>query len=189
MEFRNLPCSSLAMRKTHQRHHTKGRSHTPRLLRHVSYTSLRPQHALYEGKQPGLLCFNPILFYLSRLLAIKAFRDYSTLEALLRIVPPNGEMMKLHWKTELLNTPFFLSDSTEKIESAASLSKRNQSVGLRAGMAVPVRNHDFRREGLYKMGTLLISFSNHIDADWDGLETSLLVRLRFSPTLGRVILL
>jgi hypothetical protein len=106
---------------------------------------------LYEGEKPGLLCFNPMLFYLSRLLAHNAFRDYSTYEELLGIVPPEGEMLHLHWKEELLETPFFISESTERIETAGAFSKRLRSLGLRAGYPEPARNHDFRAEGLYWM--------------------------------------
>jgi Protein of unknown function (DUF3435) len=107
---------------------------------------------LCEGRQPELLCFNPILFALSRLVADRAFRDYSTFEQLLQIEPPEKEAIQLHWRRDLLNTPFFVSKSTGKMESASSISKRNRELGWRAGMPVPVRNHDFRREGLYKMG-------------------------------------
>ncbi|RYP53371.1 hypothetical protein DL768_001616 [Monosporascus sp. mg162] len=67
----------------------------------------RPQHALYEGIEPGLLCFNPMLPFLARLLAYGAFRDYNTIDDLLTIVPPEGEMLVIQWKDHLLETPFF----------------------------------------------------------------------------------
>ena len=98
-----------------------------------------------------------MLFYLSRLLARSAFREYRTYDELLRIVPPEGEMLQLHWKEEVLETPFFISESTERIETAGAFSKRLRSLGLRAGYPEPARNHDFRAEGLYRMSMCPIS--------------------------------
>lgn len=50
----------------------------------------RPQHALYEGAVPMMLCFNHMLPFLARLLVHRAFRDYNTVEELLSITPPRG---------------------------------------------------------------------------------------------------
>ncbi|KAH8659479.1 hypothetical protein BGZ61DRAFT_499816 [Ilyonectria robusta] len=111
----------------------------------------RPQHALYEGNEPGLLCFNPMLPFLARLLAYEAFRDYKTIEDLLTIVPPEDEMLVLQWKDDLLETPFFKSQSTDNIETAAAFSHRQRLLGLRAGYATPPRHHDIRAEGLHLM--------------------------------------
>jgi hypothetical protein len=47
----------------------------------------RPQHALYEGSIPYLLCFNPLLPLLARLLAYGAFRDYPDIDDLLQVMP------------------------------------------------------------------------------------------------------
>ena len=48
-----------------------------------------------------------MLPFLARLLAHSAFKDYSTVEKLLSIVPKEGEILPLAWKDELLKTPFF----------------------------------------------------------------------------------
>ncbi|KAH6883470.1 hypothetical protein B0T10DRAFT_138645 [Thelonectria olida] len=111
----------------------------------------RPQHALYEGIGPGLLCFNPMLPFLARLLAYGAFRDYKTIDDLLTIVPPEDEMWVIQWKDHLLETPFFRSHSSEDIETAGAFSHRLRSLGLRAGYPTPPRHHDIRAEGLYLM--------------------------------------
>lgn len=52
-------------------------------------------------------CLNPILFHLSRLLVEGSFRDYSTLEEVLAVVPPEGKMEQLHWRYEQFDQPFF----------------------------------------------------------------------------------
>lgn len=107
-----------------------------------------------------------MLPFLARLLVHGAFRDYTTVEELLRIKPPNDEMLQLHWKDELLDTPFFKAqsskDSEERIETAAAFSKRFRAWGLRAGYPKPPTGHDFRAEGLYWIGIILtIPFRCH----------------------------
>ena len=92
-----------------------------------------------------------MLFYLPRLLACNAFRDYRTLDELLAIVPPEGELLPLQWKEELLDRPFFVSDVTGRIETAGAFSRRFRALGIRSGFTTPPRNHDFRAEGLYWM--------------------------------------
>lgn len=107
-----------------------------------------------------ILCLNPMLPFLARLVVHGAFRDYDTIEELLNIKPPDDEMLQLHWKDELLDTPFFKAQSTrnsgERIETAAAFSKRFRAWGLRAGYPKPPTGHDFRAEGLYWIGTTLI---------------------------------
>lgn len=104
-----------------------------------------------------ILCFNPMLPFLARLLVHGAFRDYDTIEELLDIIPPEDEMLQLHWRAELLDTPFFKAQSTqnsgERIETADAFSKRHRAWGLRAGYPKPPTGHDFRAEGLYWVGT------------------------------------
>ncbi|KAK7428382.1 hypothetical protein QQZ08_005139 [Neonectria magnoliae] len=120
--------------------------------KNMTYTlDKRPQHALYEGIVPMPLCFNPMPPFLARLLAYNAFRDYSTVEDLLKIVPTEGEMMVIEWKEELLETPFFRSQSSDGIETAGAFSHRQRLLGLRTGYATPPRNHDIRAEGLQLM--------------------------------------
>lgn len=119
-----------------------------------------------------LLCFNPMLPFLARLLAHGGFRDYCTIEELLSIVPPEGEMLQLYWKEELLDTPFFQSQpsngSAEKIETAAAFSKRNRALGFRAGYPKPPTVHDWRAEGLYWIGAyvMLSSLFSSLIVSW-----------------------
>ncbi|KAK5311125.1 hypothetical protein LTR93_011817 [Exophiala xenobiotica] len=101
----------------------------------------RPQHALYEGAVPMILCFNPMLPFLARLLVHRAFRDYGTIEELLSIIPAEDEMLQLHWKDELLDAPFLKAQSTkdseERIETADAFSKRHRAWGF----ALVTQNH------------------------------------------------
>ncbi|EXK83429.1 hypothetical protein FOQG_12291 [Fusarium oxysporum f. sp. raphani 54005] len=117
----------------------------------TSTPNKRPQHALYEGKEAGILCFNPMLPFLARILAYGAFRDYRTIDDLLSITPPEGEMWVIQWKDHLLETPFFRSQSGKDIETAGAFSHRLRSLGLRAGYPTPPRHHDIRAEGLHLM--------------------------------------
>jgi len=99
-----------------------------------------------------------MLFNLARLLAQHAFRDYITYEDLMAIEPPeDGELMPLPWKDELLETPFFINESTGKIETANSYSNRDRDACRRAGYPDGIRNHDFRREGLHQISTCRMS--------------------------------
>ncbi|KAH8742653.1 hypothetical protein F5883DRAFT_668197 [Diaporthe sp. PMI_573] len=104
----------------------------------------RPQHALYEGTAPMPLCFNPMLPFLARLLAYRAFRDYYAIDGLLKIMPPEGEMMVIEWKEELLETPFFRSQSNDEIETVGAFSHRLRLL-----------------EGLYLMS--LMVYAGHTD--------------------------
>lgn len=52
----------------------------------------RLQHILYKGIKPRLLYFNPMLLFLARLLAYRAFQDYKTINNLLAIMLPEGKM-------------------------------------------------------------------------------------------------
>ncbi len=51
----------------------------------------RPQYVLYKGNAPDLLCYNFILLYLVKLLALDVFRDYSIIKELFDIVPPSED--------------------------------------------------------------------------------------------------
>ena len=98
---------------------------------------------------PMPLTCSPMLM----LIAAKAFRDYDTIEELLDIVPPEGEMLHLQWKEGVLNTPFFKSMSArQKIEKANAFSFRLRALGIRTGYPRPPTIHDFRAEGLYWIG-------------------------------------
>jgi len=40
-------------------------------------------------------------------LANNAFRDYKTINEVLILEPPGGEMYQLEWELSILNTPFY----------------------------------------------------------------------------------
>jgi len=61
-----------------------------------------------------LLC-NAMLPILAILIASKAFRDYGTIEELLAIGPPEGEMVQLHWKQSIRGLHFFRSMSSRTV--------------------------------------------------------------------------
>ncbi|EXJ88025.1 hypothetical protein A1O1_04952 [Capronia coronata CBS 617.96] len=145
----------------------------------------RPQHALYEGAVPVILCFNPMLPFLARLLVHGAFRDYDTIEELFGIIPPDDEMLQLHWKDEVLDTPFFKAQSskssTDRIETADAFSKRNRALGLRAGHSKPPTGHDFRAEGLYWIDKFYSEATRMVHA---GHMDSNTLRRHYMPTNG-----
>ncbi len=90
------------------------------------------------------------------LLARRPFRDYETLEDLFSITPTQEQRaFQIHWKDELLDTPFFLGQSEKgagKIESAGPFSTRHRELGRRAGFPEPPTVHDWRAEGPYLTG-------------------------------------
>jgi hypothetical protein len=125
-------------------------------LNWVNSELCRPKYVFYEGRYPGLLYQNPFVPYLVMLLARRPFRDYEILKEFLSITPiMEQRAFQIHWKEELLDTPFFLGQSTKgarKIESAGAYSKRHRDLGHRAGFPNPPIMHDWRAEGLYLIG-------------------------------------
>jgi hypothetical protein len=109
-----------------------------------------------EGKDPDLLCLNSLLPFLSKLLELRAFRDYETIEDLLAVKPPkHARSCHIQWRDDFLEAPFFESQSTTRvgrIETSAAFSRRNADLGIRAGMPEPPTQHDWRAEGLFKTG-------------------------------------
>jgi hypothetical protein len=107
-----------------------------------------------------LFC-QPILFILAILVAKRAFRDYETIEELLDLVPPDGEMYPLQWRESVVNLPFFESMSAKapsgKIENASAFSKRFQGLSFRSGYPRPPTVYDFRAIGLYLVGMYINS--------------------------------
>ncbi|KAH7250906.1 hypothetical protein BKA59DRAFT_369348, partial [Fusarium tricinctum] len=118
----------------------------------------RPEHSLYEGLGPMPLICNAMLPILAILIAAKALRSCDTLEDLLAIEPPEGEMIHLEWRAGILEEPFFRSMSSRRthgsIETAMALGKRLRGLGFRAGYARPPTVHNFRAEGLYWINQL-----------------------------------
>ena len=67
----------------------------------------RPEHSVHEGLEPRLLFYNPVLTMLARAIADYVFRDYSTIEELLEIEPPDDEIYHLRQNESVLGKPFF----------------------------------------------------------------------------------
>jgi hypothetical protein len=107
---------------------------------------------------------------LAILIAAKAFRSCDTLEDLLALEPPEGEMIHLEWRAGILEEPFFRSMSSRRthgsIETAMALSRRLRALGFRAGYARPPTVHDFRAEGLYWISKLHHLFSSLVLDPW-----------------------
>lgn len=92
---------------------------------------------MYEGLVRLPLFCQLILFILAILVAKLAFRDYETIEELLDLVPPDGEMYPLQWRESMVDLPFFESMSAKappgKIDNASAFSKRFRGLGFRSG--------------------------------------------------------
>lgn len=89
---------------------------------------------------------------LARAIADHAFRDYSTMEELLEIEPPEEEMYHLQQNESVFGKPFFHVISNGEMEKADTFSRRLRELGIRAGYLRPPTIHDFRAEGLYLIG-------------------------------------
>ncbi|KAK3169331.1 hypothetical protein OEA41_008714 [Lepraria neglecta] len=113
-----------------------------------------PEHSVHEGLEPRPLFCNPVLTMLARAIADHAFRDYSTMEELLEIEPPEDEMYHLRQNESVLSKPFFQVISNGEMEKADTFSRRLRELGVRAGYLRPPTIHDFRAEGLYLIDKL-----------------------------------
>jgi hypothetical protein len=109
------------------------------------------------------LYFNPILSLLARLLVHGAFRDYCSIEDILQVEPPEGEMQQLYWKDNLLNKSFFKSQqgSAEKIETVGAFSNRFQALNHCTEYVHSLTCHNWRVKGLYLVGTFMILLSSY----------------------------
>lgn len=117
----------------------------------------RLEHSVHEGLEPRPLFCNPVLTILARAIADYVFRDYSTMEELLEIEPPEDEIYHLRQNKSVLSKPFFHVISTGEIEKADTFSRRLRELGIRAGYLQPPTIHDFRAEGLYLISLFLHS--------------------------------
>ncbi|KAL2050086.1 hypothetical protein ABVK25_009696 [Lepraria finkii] len=117
----------------------------------------RPEHSVHEGLEPRPLFCNPVLTMLARAIADNAFRDYSTMEELFDIEPPEDKMYHLRQRDGVLDKPFFHVLSTGEMEKADTFSRRLRELGIRAGYLRPPTIHDFRAEGLYLVGIFPLS--------------------------------
>lgn len=95
---------------------------------------------------------NPVLTMLARAITDHAFRDYSTMDELLEIEPPEDEMYRLRQHKSVHDKPFFHVISNGEMEKADTFSRRLRELGIRAGYLRPPTIHDFRAEGLYPIG-------------------------------------
>ncbi|KAJ7648133.1 hypothetical protein FB45DRAFT_1102841 [Roridomyces roridus] len=112
----------------------------------------RPEHSLHEGLEERPLFCNPILTHLAMFIAKGAFRDYKTMEELLALEPPDDEeMYLLRWEPEVYDRPIY-QRKDGKMESASTFSNRLRSLAHRAGYPNPPTIHDFRAEGLFRIG-------------------------------------
>lgn len=89
---------------------------------------------------------------LARAIADNIFRDYSTIEELLDIEPPEDEIYYLRQSDGVLDKLFFYIISIGDIEKADIFSRRLRELGVRAGYLRPPTIYDFRAEGLYLVG-------------------------------------
>ncbi len=112
----------------------------------------RPEHFVYEGLEPRPLFYNLVLTMLARAIADNIFRDYSTIEELLDIKPPEDKIYHLRQSDGVLDKPFFHVISTGEIKKADIFSRRLRELGVHAGYLRPPTIHDFRAEGLYLVG-------------------------------------
>ena len=94
---------------------------------------------------------------LARAIADYAFRDYSIIEELLAIEPPEDKIYYFRQYGSILNKPFFYMISTGEIEKADTFSRRLRELGIRTGYLRCPTIYDFRAEGLYLIGIFLPS--------------------------------
>ncbi|KAL2041983.1 hypothetical protein N7G274_005171 [Stereocaulon virgatum] len=115
----------------------------------------RPEHSVHEGLEPRPLFCNPVLTMLARAIADNAFRDYSTMEELLEIEPPENEMYHLRQNEKCAQQALFSTSSPPaRWKKADTFSRRLRELGVRAGYLRPPTIHDFRAEGLYLVDKL-----------------------------------
>jgi len=91
---------------------------------------------------------------LAKAITENAFRDYSTIDELLGIEPPDEEMYPLQLNESVLDIPFF-QDPAGKMQKTTAFGNRLKALGLRAGYPRPPTIHDFRAEGLVLIGTCI----------------------------------
>ena len=94
-----------------------------------------------------------MLVKLAICLANNAFRDYKTIDEVLALEPPDGEMYQLEWEPSVLNTSLY-QDAEGQIDAASEFSTQLRALGFRAGYVRPPVQHDFRAQGLYLIGIL-----------------------------------
>ena len=85
----------------------------------------KPKHLVCQRSRPSTTFYLADALILAILVAKRAFRDYETIEELLDLVPPDGEMYPLQWRESVVDLPFFESMSAKapsgKIENRCCL--------------------------------------------------------------------
>ena len=123
----------------------------------------RPTHILYEFLPDQPLLVNPILFILSICIAAGAFKNYTTVEDVLGVKPPqNQRYWVLQWADHILDRPVFpevsMDGLSQKIQTGASFSKQLKELSLRKGMEAHVTIHSGRRETLIQATSKQVSY-------------------------------
>ena len=101
----------------------------------------RPEQSVHKGVEPRPLFCNPVPKMLARAIANHAFRDYSSMDELLEIEPPEDEMYHLRQHESVLDKPFVHVISNGEMEKADIFSRRLRELGIRAGYLRPPMYH------------------------------------------------
>ncbi|KAH8701364.1 hypothetical protein GQ44DRAFT_593269, partial [Phaeosphaeriaceae sp. PMI808] len=111
----------------------------------------RPKNSIAEGYKEDLLFTNSLLFTLAKLMSMRAFRDYKTIESLFKVEPPKDtKSFYIVWREDLLEQPFFASASRDgSIETASAFHSRLIDAGVRACFPEPPTIHDWRANALF----------------------------------------
>jgi hypothetical protein len=97
-----------------------------------------------------------MLWWLVNFISSKAFRDYTTIEDVLRITPPDGETFwRMEWADDMLDKPVFPQWSVDGPQDKAKNDKAwgndVSNWAKRAGFLDGVGLHAIRREILIKL--------------------------------------
>ena len=94
-------------------------------------STYRPKHALYESLNPTpALLVNGLLFLLAVVISAGAFKDHSTIEAVLDArPPPRRRVMIMEWADAVLDDPVFPEISAD----GATKKVKNESTSVLIG--------------------------------------------------------
>jgi hypothetical protein len=119
----------------------------------------RPKNSIAEGYEEDFLFTNSLLFTLAKLLSLHTFRDYKTVESLLKVVPPKDtKSLPITWRDDLLKKPFYASASRDgSIKTVSAFHSRLIDAGVRACFPEPLTIHNWRANALFLIGTVVES--------------------------------
>ncbi|KAF2476153.1 uncharacterized protein BDR25DRAFT_350441 [Lindgomyces ingoldianus] len=125
--------------------------------------SKKPKNTIEEGRVEAPLYTNSLLFTLARLLSRRAFRDHSTIESLLDVIPPkNMNSVTIAWRDDILEQPVYYKPTRDTdIETANAYHTRITDSGIRAGLLEPPTTHDWRAYVLFLIGQPLTRTEKH----------------------------